>query len=945
MKIQDIGHKVENDGKTPEGRVSAGEWNTLVGWANKIENEDRTGPQGPKGDTGPQGPQGNSGYSGASGELEIVNNLQQGGATAALSAAMGKELSSFSTYGRVVCQGTSLSKASTYNIVNGHRYKLIVRNPVWDISSYGSEYDSYDKFRIRGRFKDGTSEDIVVVSMRKSYSVPYEVEPEYIFTAKDYETLEVFARGIDGQVVDFVLEDITQSEMKDYYFEGNSRSFNSRRVYLRGERMYHVRLPRTEWNYDVSQAQGGAIWNIFYYPDGASSSTSILSVYDFEDVPQDYYFFAPIDGIYYFGGRADVGEKVFFEVADITDSWNELIIPGQKKAFSKTKIYGIIPNHNYRLEVVNFDDWDIGNMETSEVSSYQLELYYYTKAGELVTPIGRKFGSDVPLQRVYDFQIGDDIDVNRVYLGGRAITGNIVLRLALIDKASRFDGNRANVTLSGANNTGVTGFFNLCGGVKYTCHLPKERWDLSGISIDYDYNYFQLDYRVGNTTAANIKTLNIGQNKYGSFDFVAPATGLYRVYIRASVGVDVSIFIYPNGDGVDVFREQIGKASSFGFKRKPSVVEEGYIPTLTFMHISDTHCTATLRSSFDKSIEVFNKLSVNGINRGKNAKFLLHTGDVRNAHFNDGYDFIFESLNNLNGKMFVTAGNHDVGNSDEVAKCGSDAQIYEQMIEPMLDKWALKTDGGGTPHPSGKNYYFTDFTDEKVRFIMLYEYEQDYEVSPSDATLLKVYRGYRSFSQAQIDWFIQSLLTTPDGYGVIVAKHQPEAVNKAWDNPFSSNLAVEGVHQNTHIYEEDRVTKNYDAIAIIVQAFINMTTVSKRLWQPTFSSNDGVLTISADFRNRARAAEFICYCSGHTHLDTVAYLRDYPEQLELNIGADNVHYTDGSDILQDAGGKSMMLSNVYSIDRNRGYIYIVRIGADFSNTAQDRSYTAIKYRK
>lgn len=53
------------------------------------------GPQGepgPQGATGPQGLQGNSGYQGAAGELEVVNNLTQGGATAALSAEQGKVL-------------------------------------------------------------------------------------------------------------------------------------------------------------------------------------------------------------------------------------------------------------------------------------------------------------------------------------------------------------------------------------------------------------------------------------------------------------------------------------------------------------------------------------------------------------------------------------------------------------------------------------------------------------------------------------------------------------------------------------------------------------------------------------------------------------------------------------------------------------------------------------
>ena len=51
-----------------------------------------TGPAGAAGPAGPAGPQGNSGYTGAAGELEVVNNLTDGGAAKALSAEMGKTL-------------------------------------------------------------------------------------------------------------------------------------------------------------------------------------------------------------------------------------------------------------------------------------------------------------------------------------------------------------------------------------------------------------------------------------------------------------------------------------------------------------------------------------------------------------------------------------------------------------------------------------------------------------------------------------------------------------------------------------------------------------------------------------------------------------------------------------------------------------------------------------
>lgn len=52
------------------------------------------GERGGKGEVGPRGPQGNSGYQGNIDELEVVNNLTEGGETSALSAEMGKQLKS-----------------------------------------------------------------------------------------------------------------------------------------------------------------------------------------------------------------------------------------------------------------------------------------------------------------------------------------------------------------------------------------------------------------------------------------------------------------------------------------------------------------------------------------------------------------------------------------------------------------------------------------------------------------------------------------------------------------------------------------------------------------------------------------------------------------------------------------------------------------------------------
>lgn len=89
-----------------------------------------TGPAGPQGPQGPQGVQGNSGYSGAAGELEIVNNYTEGGATAALSAEAGKQM-----YADLGAKQTGeITRYATYEIFGNYTIgasSLTAQNGYW----------------------------------------------------------------------------------------------------------------------------------------------------------------------------------------------------------------------------------------------------------------------------------------------------------------------------------------------------------------------------------------------------------------------------------------------------------------------------------------------------------------------------------------------------------------------------------------------------------------------------------------------------------------------------------------------------------------------------------------------------------------------------------------------------------------------------------------------
>jgi hypothetical protein len=379
-------------------------------------------------------------------------------------------------------------------------------------------------------------------------------------------------------------------------------------------------------------------------------------------------------------------------------------------------------------------------------------------------------------------------------------------------------------------------------------------------------------------------------------------------------------------------KDQFSLASHLGFGRESTWVgdymPEGWIPQLVFLHISDTHQNKTCSKN---AITALNMLSTRGVNKGNNARFLIHTGDIKTTNYLSDFSYWVNARSNANKPVYHVVGNHDCGLDNKVSTSGSDEQVYASNTEPFIEEWDLTTANSGTPHPNGKNYYFKDFSDEKVRLIVLYEYEHDMEVNPVDSSLLKYSRVYRAFRQEQIDWLIESLMTTPSGWGVMIAKHQMEYADDN-DNTFNSYfLRGRGV-QYTYVGS---------ILPDIVQAFIDKSVLNQ-----SYQQTGAVVTTlraEADFSNNG--AEFICYLSGHTHLDSIHYLRDYPKQLELTIGCDNTNYTHNSDMAQVAGTKTEDVINVCAVDRNRGYIYIVRIGSDMSYTGQRRDILSIKYRK
>lgn len=310
---------------------------------------------------------------------------------------------------------------------------------------------------------------------------------------------------------------------------------------------------------------------------------------------------------------------------------------------------------------------------------------------------------------------------------------------------------------------------------------------------------------------------------------------------------------------------------------------------------------------------------------------MIVTGDIVWDDFRNGMDYYNEAITNISKPVLNVVGNHDAGQwHTNLSSVSTDKQCYDRFIAPYVSGWGVTQPSNAAT--DGKSYYYKDFTDEKIRLIVLCEFETDYQIDPNDATKLLYSREYRAMRQAQVTWLIDTLTNTPSDYGVIVAMHQTPGLMGAADNQFVSFDLVDN-QQAFNVYSDDK-----EWLAKILNAFANKTSLSLSVSQT--GAVVTTLDCSCDFS--AVQSEFICVLCGHTHRDYIGRLKNYQSIPVLCVGADNLLYT-SSFQPRAAGTPSEDLFNVINIDRNRKTIKVVRIGSDASVTGQVRDQLLMNY--
>ena len=289
---------------------------------------------------------------------------------------------------------------------------------------------------------------------------------------------------------------------------------------------------------------------------------------------------------------------------------------------------------------------------------------------------------------------------------------------------------------------------------------------------------------------------------------------------------------------------------------------------------------------------------------------LLHFSDLhgddaelkRLIEFYERYDYYFDDMIHT-GDFCVTSSDSDftywekskahnvlnvIGNHDAVKLSDgrfdwnnllSDKETYNKYFAPFIKNWNVVSDG--------HTYYYKDYTDKKIRLVVLNVMLKD------------------SDDAAQYKWFENVLNEAREkDLNVIIANHfaiwhgVPLKCN--WNNTEWESSAWFDIIEKY----EDSVDKFMD-----------------------------------------EGGQFICWFGGDTHWEFIGYGEKHKRQLSYCIdAASRRQSTQYSDLVRIDGERSQDLANAMVVDTSTNTIKLIRIGANLNSYLKQRNYITINYK-
>lgn len=293
------------------------------------------------------------------------------------------------------------------------------------------------------------------------------------------------------------------------------------------------------------------------------------------------------------------------------------------------------------------------------------------------------------------------------------------------------------------------------------------------------------------------------------------------------------------------------------------------------------------------------------------------TGDIVKQYYNDNFSYYKSRVLNTSIKMYHVLGNHE----NERGTNETDAMQHARFFADLDTKMGMIHEG--------KCYYYTDFAEKKTRIIGLNQFQYGGTI-----------RENRYLKDDQIAWFINTLKSTPQNYGIVILTHIPE-------HDWSVATGYEKFWQKKLFFNDLMSNITGSPIYDIVDAFIGRTLINKSYTQ---NGTLSTLTVNANFSTGVNTGvEFIAYLNGHLHADRIGYLTGTAhKQLVLNIICGNAfvsQWRDGlGDLPRKAGTATEDAINIYGFDRTLGAVKIARIGSNVNYHMEKRDFMCIPYK-
>ena len=384
---------------------------------------------------------------------------------------------------------------------------------------------------------------------------------------------------------------------------------------------------------------------------------------------------------------------------------------------------------------------------------------------------------------------------------------------------------------------------------------------------------------------------------------------------------------------------------------------------------------------------------------------IIHCGDICTYIYDSSeVQSVIKAMSSCVKPWFIVVGNHDVGNTLYLNAAATHDEIFMNFILPMIESGILKEG----EYTYGKNYYYHDFKESKIRLIVPYEYDNPLDVADNDywnvveydstAAMVKPGSSYsvgdkincggykehtfvckknvvtidntqnsdytlhtlpyykcgratRVIMAEQARWFIDTLNSTPEGYGIVVATHNPAMINSS--NVKDYKFAVSS---DLNAKDDGMYAMETDLFSELINGFNHKTTGNIKVkmchsgWHTADASYLNVngdsdkyaYSLDYDFTNVK--ANFIAYIGGHSHRDLVFKHNSYDSQYSINpvCASNNKQQRHAADIPNVDDVNSLAFDALTVVTFRKNSLILNRLGNQWSTDGKHRNFELIK---